>query len=69
MLDHTFEEDHEEERKAAPAEKEAEDEKAKDLSLRAGLSKKDRAPSPPKRFSPEEIEAYLKSQKAKKRPG
>jgi hypothetical protein len=40
--------------------------KQKDISLRSGLSKKDTAPSAPKRFTPEEIEAYLKAQQKKK---
>ena len=48
-------------------EEENDKKKQKDDSLRSGLSKKDTAPSAPRRFTPEEIEAYLKAQKEKKR--
>lgn len=72
MEENTFEKDPVEEEKPAaerPGTPDSEDQKPKDVSLRSGFSKKDKAPSEPKRFTPEEIEAYLKAQKAKKRPG
>ncbi len=48
------------------ASEESEEKKQKDILLRSGLSKKDTAPSAPRRFTPEEIAAYLKAQKKKK---
>jgi len=48
------------------ASEEGEEKKQKDTTLRSGLSKKDTAPSPPRRFTPEEIAAYLKAQKKKR---
>ena len=67
MSEHAYEEEPEEEQAKEPAEEESDDQKPKDIGLLSGLSKKDRAPSAPRRFTPEEIEAYLKAQKGKKR--
>lgn len=69
-MHHAFKEQPEEEPIAEPSEAaEGDDQKPKDMSLRAGLSKEDKAPSPPRHFTPEEIEAYLRSRKDKKRSG
>ncbi len=67
MPENAHEEEPEEEQVKEPAEEEGDDEKPKDIGLRSGLSKQDRAPSAPRRFTPEEIEAYLKAQKGRKR--
>lgn len=55
-----------EEKEEVEASEESEGKKQKDITLRSGLSKKDTAPSPPRRFTPEEIAAYLKAQQKKK---
>ena len=55
------------EKEAAEApEAESDDKKPKEITLRSGLSKKDPAPSPPRRVTPEEIAAYLKAKQKKK---
>jgi len=66
MADETREEEPVEKEEAEGAEGTEGAKKEKDTSLRSGLSKKDTAPSPPRRFTPEEIAAYLKAQQKKK---
>ena len=69
MPEHPEKKEPVEPREAEVSEGVDEKKKQQDTSLRSGFSKKDTAPSAPRRFTPEEIAAYLKAQKEKKRPG